>query len=164
MPFAYVGMGSNVNREENIRSGIRELRSLGKRMLISSVYESEAFGFDGDFFYNLAIGLETAVSPAELNALLRAIEDRHGRSRDVPRFSARTLDLDLLLYDDLICHDGKLDLPRQDIMTCAFVLGPLAEIAGDVIHPETGERIRDIWASFDRAGQAIWPVDFNLDL
>lgn len=161
MGKAFIGIGSNVDREQNIRSGLREIAGLGTMMSVSSVYESKAYGFEGDNFYNLAIGLETDTSPHTLNDILREIEDRHGRERNVPRFSSRSLDLDLLLYDDLVCHDGNLEVPRADIVNCAFVLGPLVEIAGDIRHPESGVRIRDIWASFNREDQEIWVVGFD---
>lgn len=164
MARAYIGIGSNVERESNIRAGISRLKELGSGLTISSVYESCAYGFDGDNFYNLVIGMETDVSPTTLAGLLREIEDEHGRTRNEPRYSSRTLDLDLLLYDDLIFHDDTLHLPREDILTCAFVLGPLAEIAGDIRHPESDIRISEIWKSFDRPEQKIWAVEFNPDV
>lgn len=161
MPSAYVGIGSNIDRDTNIRSGLSALKQLGCAMVTSTVYESKAFGFDGDNFYNLAVALETDIDAPVLNAMLRDIEQNHGRERNVPRFSSRTLDLDLLMYGDMIRHDAVLDVPRGDIMTCAFVLRPLAEIAGQLQHPESGIRISEIWARFDRPEQQTWPVEFN---
>ncbi len=164
MPSAYIGIGSNIARDTNIRAGLKALRQLGSVMVISTVYESKAFGFDGDNFYNLAVALETDIDAPTLNAMLHAIEQKHGRERKVPRFSSRTLDLDLLLYGDMVRHDAVLDVPRGDITTCAFVLRPLAEIAGQLHHPESGIRISDIWAAFDRPEQQTWPVAFNTGL
>jgi 2-amino-4-hydroxy-6-hydroxymethyldihydropteridine diphosphokinase len=164
MVMAYIGIGSNVERDKNIRSGIAQLKQQGTELMISSVYESRAYGFDGDNFYNLVIGLETETSSLVLTGILREIEDRHGRTRNEPRFSSRTLDLDLLLYGDMICHDERLNLPRPDILTCAFVLGPLAEIAGHIRHPESGIMISEIWTAFNRPEQKIWPVSFNMDI
>jgi 2-amino-4-hydroxy-6-hydroxymethyldihydropteridine diphosphokinase len=163
MSSAYIGIGSNVDRNENIHSGISQLKKLGTELIISSVYESKAYGFTGDNFYNLVIGLKTDITPFALVSELREIEQQHGRTRNEPRFSSRTLDLDLLLYDNMICHDDRLNLPRGDILTCAFVLGPLAEIAGHIRHPETGVMISDIWTTFKRPEQEIWAVNFNLD-
>lgn len=131
--------------------------------MISSVYESKAYGFAGDNFYNLVVGLQTELTPYTLIGDLREIESQHGRTRNEPRFSSRTLDLDLLLYDDMICHDDSLNLPRSDILTCAFVLGPLAEIAGHIKHPETGVMIGDIWTAFNRPDQEIWTVKLELE-
>ena len=93
---------------------------------------------------------------------LAEIEDAHGRDRSGPRFSSRTLDLDLLLYDDLVIDEYKLKLPRNDIERYAFVLGPLAEIAGSKRHPVTGRRYADMWLEFDDSQQQLtridWPV------
>lgn len=161
MVVACIGIGSNVDRDHNIRSGIQALRDLGVSMRISTVYESRAWGFDGDNFYNLAVQLETRLDADTLAERLREIETQHGRTRNVPRFSARTLDLDLLLYDDLVRHDALVDVPRKDILTCAFVLRPLAEIAGSLQHPESGITISAIWAAFDRPDQQTWPVEFK---
>lgn len=161
MVNACIGVGSNVDRDHNIRSGIMALRELGVPMRVSSVYESRAWGFEGDNFYNLAVQLETDIAADTLAERLREIENRHGRTRDVPRFSARTLDLDLLLYGDLVRHDSSVDVPRKDILTCAFVLRPLAEIAGSLQHPESGLTISAIWAAFDRPDQQTWPVEFK---
>jgi 2-amino-4-hydroxy-6-hydroxymethyldihydropteridine diphosphokinase len=161
MATAYIGIGSNVDRDENIRSGIQQLAELGSELIISTVYESKAYGFIGDNFYNLTVGLDTDLSALELNKLLREIEDNHGRLRNVSRFSSRTLDLDLLIYGDLVRHDKELDVPRQDILTYAFVLKPLAEIASDFIHPESMLKISKIWESFNKKDQELWPVTLS---
>ena len=161
MPRAFIGIGSNVNREQNILSGINELKGLGSDLAISTVFESKAYGFKGDNFYNLVIGMDTELSAYNFNLKLSGIEDQHGRERNVPRISSRTLDLDLLIYGDLINHDQELDVPRKDILTYAFVLKPLAEIAGELRHPETGMLIREIWESFEQGEQDLWPIEFN---
>lgn len=164
MVRAYIGIGSNVDRDVNIRSGLRALAALGSAMLVSSVYESRAYGFAGDDFYNLAVALDTDLDAEILCDRLRHIEQQHGRQRNVPRFSSRTLDLDLLLYGDMVRHDELVDVPRRDILSCAFVLGPLAEIAGTLQHPESGIRIGELWQAFDRTDQRIWPVIFDTNL
>ena len=164
MVRAYIGIGSNTARDKNIRSGLQALNQLGTNMTVSAIYESKSYGFEGENFYNLAVMLDTTLEAPELNNSLRMIEQQHGRERNVPRFSSRTLDLDLLLYGDLIRHDALIDVPRRDILTCAFVLGPLAEIAGKLVHPETGMAIGEIWNAFDRSDQQIWPVEFNTGL
>jgi 2-amino-4-hydroxy-6-hydroxymethyldihydropteridine diphosphokinase len=160
MAMAYIGIGSNQDRDANIRSGLQALRQLGSAIVVSTVYESKSFGFDGDNFYNLAVAIDTDIDAPTLNVKLREIEQHHGRERNVPRFSSRTLDLDLLLYGEMVRHDGVLDLPRSDILGCAFVLRPLAEIAGHLQHPESGIKLSDLWAAFDRSEQQTWPVEF----
>ena len=159
----YIGLGSNIDRDSNIRSGIKNLKLLGSNISISNVYESVAVGFDGDNFYNLVVGLDTDLTVDTFNLRLREIEDRHGRCRDVPHFSPRTLDLDLLIYDGLIRHDEEIDVPRGEILKYAFVLKPLAEIAADLEHPESGIPICKIWESFNEKGQDLWPVEFQLN-
>jgi 2-amino-4-hydroxy-6-hydroxymethyldihydropteridine diphosphokinase len=93
--------------------------------------------------------------------VLRNIEDSHGRDRSGPRFSARTVDLDLLLYDDVILHENKLDIPRNEITKNAFVLWPLAEIAPQYIHPEIKQSISGLWEAFDKNSQRLWPIEFT---
>ncbi|MFA7387932.1 MAG: 2-amino-4-hydroxy-6-hydroxymethyldihydropteridine diphosphokinase, partial [Thiohalobacteraceae bacterium] len=98
--------------------------------------------------------------PAEVAAQLRAIEDANGRVREGARFSARTLDLDLLLYDDLVLDQGRLQLPRGEITKYAFVLRPLAEIAGERRHPLSGKSFAELWAEFPQSDAAIRPARF----
>ena len=90
---------------------------------------------------------------------LRAIEDRFDRKRHECRHAPRNVDLDLLLYDDLVVNEDGLELPRGDIIRYAFVLCPLAEIAGDMRHPVNRKRFADLWHTFDKTGQKLWPVD-----
>lgn len=163
MARTYIGLGSNIDRDRNIRSGIKDLMSLGSKVTISHVYESVAVGFNGDNFYNLVVGFDTEIPVDQLNIKLREIEESHGRLRNVPHFSSRTLDLDLLIYDDLIRHDEKIDVPREEILKYAFVLKPLAEIAADVEHPEIRVPISKLWKSFDGNGQKLWRVEFQLN-
>lgn len=159
MTSVYLSIGSNVDRERHIQAALDGLAQLFGALVISSVYESEAVGFDGEPFYNLVVGIETSLPVGQLSRSLKDLEDANGRLRDVPRFSARTLDLDILTYGDAVGdHDG-VSLPRGEILKNAFVLRPLAEIAGDEVHPQTGERYADHWARYDRA-QRLWVVPF----
>lgn len=161
MTRVYIGLGSNIERDANVRGGISELKKHFGDLVISSVYESPAYGFEGDNFYNLVAGFDTELSVEKLSAVLRDIEYAFGRKSNAIRFSSRTLDLDLLLYDDLIRHDEKFDLPRADIMHYTFTLCPLAEIAGEKRHPEIGQSFADLWQSFDKSNQDLWPVEFR---
>ncbi|MFA5625949.1 MAG: 2-amino-4-hydroxy-6-hydroxymethyldihydropteridine diphosphokinase [Thiohalomonadaceae bacterium] len=161
MARVYVSIGSNIDREENIRAGVADLKHCFGKLTLSSVYESEAVGFSGDNFYNLVAGLDTTMSPQQVLAKLHAIEDAHGRERTGPRFSSRTLDIDLLLYDDLALHEGKLDIPRDEILKNAFVLWPLAEIAPALKHPQQDASYQDLWEHFDQRKQPLWPVEFE---
>jgi len=157
MAQVYVSIGSNIERERNIDSALQALAATYGELQQSSVYESAAVGFDSAPFYNLVVAFRTDASPQSVQETLHRIEDSQGRSRTTA-LAARTLDLDLLLYDDLVIQAGKLVLPRSDIDRYAFVLGPLAEIAGKRRHPVTGIRYADMWSAFDATGQELQRV------
>lgn len=161
MATIYISLGSNINREQNTRAGVHALAQAFGELTLSSVYESEAVGFKGDAFYNMVIACEVDTPVHETNQILRAIEDAHGRDRSGPKFSSRTLDLDLLLYDDLVLDENGLKLPRGEILKNAFVLWPLAEIAPHLKHPETGTTFAELWAAFDKTRENLKPIDFS---
>ena len=161
MATIYISLGSNINREENTRAGVIALKQAFGALTLSSVYESDAVGFAGDAFYNMVIACDVETAVHETNQILRAIEDANGRDRSGPKFSSRTLDLDLLLYDGLILDEGGLKLPRAEILKNAFVLWPLAEIAPDLKHPETGSCYAELWAAFDKRKENLGPIAFS---
>ena len=160
MAIIYISLGSNIKREENTRAGICALKDAFGKLTLSSVYESEAVGFEGDAFYNMVVACEVGTSVFDANQILRDIEDANGRDRSGPRFSSRTLDLDLLLYDDLILDEKGLVLPRGEILKNAFVLWPLAEVAPDLKHPEAGVSYAELWAGFDKTKENLKPIEF----
>lgn len=149
MTRAWISVGSNIDREQHIRAALDELAALFGELAVSPVYETEAVGFEGDAFYNLVVGIDTERRPTELHALMREIEARHGRERSGPRFSSRTLDLDLLTFGDEVTDEGGKALPRDEILRYAFVLAPLADVAADERHPETGRTYRELWRDYD---------------
>ena len=162
MAKIYISIGSNIDAEKNIRLSIHSLQDHYGKLILSSVYESEAVGFDGDNFLNLVVAVKTEEDVHTVVASLRKIEDENGRDRSGPRFSPRTVDLDLLLYDDLILHEEGLDIPRDEITKNAFVLLPLEEIAPQLIHPISGNTMCDHWMSFDKESQKLWAIDFKV--
>jgi 2-amino-4-hydroxy-6-hydroxymethyldihydropteridine diphosphokinase len=159
MAQVYVSVGSNVDRRRNIAAALQALTEIYGELQQSSVYESAAVGFDSAPFYNLVVGFSTQQSPQAVQQQLHAIENHCGRQRTAA-LSARTLDLDLLLYDDLVLAEDKLVLPRDDINRYAFVLCPLAEIAGVERHPVTGVSYEEMWAAFDDETQRLTRVDW----
>ena len=161
MAKIYISLGSNIDRARNTRAGVEALRERFGPLQLSSVYESEAVGFEGDAFYNMVIGCDVSLDVQTTNRVLAEIEDTHGRDRSGPRFSSRTLDLDLLLYDDLVLDDEGLKLPREEILKNAFVLWPLAEIAPDRIHPLVRRSYVELWADFDKSKETRAPVEFQ---
>ncbi len=155
----YISVGSNVNRRKNIALALEKLANEFGVLEQSSVYESDAVGFDSAAFYNLVIGFCSAEPPRGIQEKLHAIEDSCGRVRS-RELSARTMDLDLLLYADLVVDEAGLILPRSDITRYAFVLCPLAEIAGEEKHPVSGKSYAELWAAFDDPAQILTRVDW----
>lgn len=163
MPFAatvYLSIGSNIERERHILAALNALAERYGKLQVSSVYESEAVGFDGENFYNLVVAIDTEESIATLSRFLKALEAENGRQRNTPKFSARTLDIDILTYDDRVGLIDGVELPRGEILTNAFVLQPLAEIAPAEQHPANGQTYAALWSAYDR-GQKLWPVPFS---
>ncbi len=163
MPRVYLGLGSNIDRERHIRAALRELEERFGVLLISPVYESVAVGFEGDNFYNLVVGIDTDLSVGELSLLLRAIEDANGRIRGGPKFSARTLDIDILTYGNACGEIDGVQLPRDEVLKNAFVLRPLADIAGQDRHPATARPFAEHWDAYDQQRQKLWCIEFPLD-
>lgn len=145
MSIAWLGLGSNMFAETHIRSGISELERDFDNVSLSPVYSSTAVGFDGADFINLVARVETKMHPLELRQYLRELEDRFGRKRDVAKFSDRSLDIDILLYDDLVLLSPVLELPRAEILKFSHVLKPLADLEPDLIHPTELRSMAEIW-------------------
>jgi len=150
MPKGYISIGSNIDKDKNILASLHALEHHFGELTISSIYESDSVGFTGDTFYNLVVGFNSELGVKEVAKQLRQIELDNGRTRDSQKFSARTLDLDLILYDDLILNDGRLQIPRDEIERYAFVLEPLAEIAPAIKHPINHLSYAELWEKFDK--------------
>ncbi len=159
----YISLGSNIDREANTRAGVAALRQAFGELELSSVFESEAVGFEGDAFFNMVIAADTAQPVEQVAAILHRIEAEQGRSREGPKFSSRTLDLDLLLYGDQVVDQPGLQIPRDEILKRAFVLWQLAEIAHDDIHPQVGRSYGELWQDFDKTRERLMPIRFEFD-
>lgn len=157
----YISIGSNVEPERHIRSALGKLDNEFGPLRRSTVYRNPAVGFEGNDFLNLVAGFESALPLEALIHRLNWIEAAHGRQREGPKFAPRTLDLDLLLCGDTVLEHGGLKLPRGDITRYAFVLGPLAELDPDRVHPVLGKSIGELWAQFPDGGKHLQSVDLN---
>ena len=147
MAKAYLSLGSNLDAEANLRSAITALRERFGDVVLSPVYRTKSVGFDGADFLNAAAIIDTELDPLALNDWLHALEDAHGRDRSGPRYSDRTLDIDVVLFDERMFEGpGNLRIPRPELKH-AFVLRPLADIAADTIVPGTGRTLEQLWAA-----------------
>lgn len=158
MAQIYISLGSNVEREHYVKQGLLSLAKAFnlpfEALTLSSLFESEAVGFTGAAFYNMVIGITCPHSIEQVAAMLRAIESSHGRDHNAKRFSPRGLDLDLLLYDDLII-DLPAQLPRDEIIKNAFVLWPLSQVAPELTHPISKQSYRDLWQAYNKNSQQL---------
>ena len=159
MSRAYLSLGSNLEPERHLPAAIGELRARFGAIAVSPAYRSEAVGFEGPAFLNLAVGIDTDLDPVALDAWLHALEDRHGRRRDGPRYSSRTLDVDIVLFDDAIVRGpGHLEIPRAELAE-AFVLVPLADIAPGARDPVSGRSVAELLAGLaDRPAMTEVPL------
>lgn len=158
---AWLSLGSNIEPRQHLAQAISELREEFGHIVVSPAYVMPAVGFEGADFINLAAAINTRWDPVALNQWLHALEDRHGRRRDVPRWSSRTLDVDIVLFDDLVMQGaGNLELPRGELDQ-AFVLKPLADIGADLRHPVTGQRMGDLWQAHTEFAREFAEVDLG---
>ncbi|MEI6893576.1 MAG: 2-amino-4-hydroxy-6-hydroxymethyldihydropteridine diphosphokinase [Colwellia sp.] len=158
MAQIYISLGSNIEREHYVKQGLHSLAEAFKipfeQLTLSSLFESEAVGFNGAAFYNMVIGINCSHEVEEVTNLLRAIEFAHGRIHHAKKFSPRTLDLDLLLYDDLVI-ELPAQLPRDEITENAFVLWPLSQVAPTHSHPIIKKTYRELWCDYNKNSQKI---------
>ncbi len=159
MPAVYIAVGSNVEPERNLALAIQHLRREFPDVRFSPWYRNRAVGFEGADFINLVAGFTTALPINEMLSRLHAIEVACGRPRAAPRWAPRSMDLDVLLYGELVCDEPKLKLPRPDLLKRAFMLGPLAALAPDLVHPTEKVTIGELWQRFDRAAHELVEIE-----
>jgi 2-amino-4-hydroxy-6-hydroxymethyldihydropteridine diphosphokinase len=158
----YLNLGSNIDREAMLRAGLAELRERFGELAFSSVYQSAAVGFEGDFFWNLGVGLQTELTLPELATQLRELEYAHGRPMDATRFSSRTLDIDILTYAETVGEFDGVVVPRPELTENAHVLAPMAELAPASKHPLLGISYGELWAGYDKISQPLERVELDL--
>jgi 2-amino-4-hydroxy-6-hydroxymethyldihydropteridine diphosphokinase len=138
MNKVFLGIGTNLgDRKSNLREAIEKIKvHIGRVLNSSSVYETAPWGFDAENdFLNMVICVETSLSPPELLKKIIVIESMLGRDRDQDRYSSRVIDIDILLYDDLVMNEKGLKIPHRLMHERKFVLVPFCELAPDLIHP-----------------------------
>ena len=147
MPRVYLSLGSNLEPERHLGSALRAITRRYGTLALSRTYQTPAVGFAGPPFWNLAAAFDSDEALESIDAWLHALEDAHGRRRDVPRFSSRTLDVDVLLYGDRVQRGpGNLEVPRGELSKHAFVLAPMLDLAPSLRHPVLGETLATLHA------------------
>jgi 2-amino-4-hydroxy-6-hydroxymethyldihydropteridine diphosphokinase len=149
MAAVYVAAGSNIEPLSNLDRAQSELARIFGRLTVSPWYRNAAVGFEGHDFINFVLGFATALTVHDTQAQLREVETLCGRPRNAPKWAARAMDLDILLFGDAVLDEPQLKLPRPDLLVRPYMLGPLADIAPELRHPTDGRSIAQLWAQFD---------------
>ena len=158
MAAVYVAAGSNIEPEAHLARAERELTARFGRLTVSPWYRNRAVGFEGEDFINFVFGFDTTQGVHAVQAQLREVETLCGRPRNAPKWAARAMDLDILLYGGLQVDEPQLKLPRPDLLLRPYMLGPLADIAPQLVHPTEGLSIARLWAAFDPAAHQMIAV------
>lgn len=156
----FISLGSNIDREKHTASGLRAMQKAFGELQVSPIYESESVGFNGSSFYNLVAVADTVLSLEDVCQTLKSIERDNGRVTSEKKFAPRTLDLDLLLFNDLVIQE-PLALPRAEILYNAFVLLPLKDLVPNDIHPVAGKTYGELWEAFSNDSQKLWQIEFH---
>ncbi|WP_455917607.1 2-amino-4-hydroxy-6-hydroxymethyldihydropteridine diphosphokinase [Pseudomonas cerasi] len=154
----YLGLGSNIERERHLRAGLDTLASFLADMRCSPVFESQPVGIKSGPFFNLVVSAYTDLPLMELDRRLKFIEADNGRY--APDRKGLPLDIDVLLYGELVGNFDGLILPRAEILKNAFVLWPLSLMAPDRVHPEVGKTLAELWRDA-QIDQVLAPVAFE---
>jgi 2-amino-4-hydroxy-6-hydroxymethyldihydropteridine diphosphokinase len=155
----YIAAGSNIDPVNHLRMALDELRQLYPSLVVSPAYRNKSVGFAGEDFINLVVGFVTDEPVARVREQLQRVETRCGRSANSPKWAPRSMDLDILLYGQLINDEPGLVIPRPDLLRRPYMLKPMADIAPDVPHPLVKKTMRELWESFDSAGHEMVGVE-----
>lgn len=157
--IAYISVGSNLgNKLDNCRNGIEALtRSADIRFIDQSpIYRTEPVDYqDQDWFVNYVVKIETDLDPLSLLDFIKSIEHAAGRVRDTIRFGPRVIDLDIILYDDVVLEDSRLTIPHPRMHKRRFVLKPICDIDPDINHPVLQRTMLSLLENLDEKGQRI---------
>ncbi|HEX2791776.1 MAG TPA: 2-amino-4-hydroxy-6-hydroxymethyldihydropteridine diphosphokinase [Steroidobacteraceae bacterium] len=159
----FVAIGSNVDAPERMRQAARAIRQRFADARFSRCFRNPAFGFEGPDFYNAVAGFSTTLPIEALLPSLREIETRCGRGPADARWGPRKMDLDLLLYGDLVGSGNGYTLPRRDLLRRVYMLGPMADLAPDWRYPPSGPTIGQLWQRFPQSGHRLTPLPLDLN-
>mgnify|MGYP001161113239 FL=1 len=163
MVCVVISVGTNIDRENNLKAALAALRHTYGALRMSPVFSNPAVGFTGPEFYNLVVSFETTQTVTEVTTFLHGVEANQGRTRQGDRLDSRELDLDLLLYGDHVLHGEGIDVPRGEILEHPYVLMPLSWLLPDDRHPVTQERYAAMWTRM-RKTSTVLLQEINLDL
>lgn len=155
MPEVYVAVGGNVEPLKYLDRAVSLLEGAFGALSISPAYRNKAVGFEGEDFVNLVVGFKTSLSPAQVRERLQAIEAHCDRPPAAPRWAPRTMDLDVLLYGELVSDEPGLKLPRPDLVRRAYMLRPMVDLAPDLLHPTLHKTMRELWTRLDDGAHAM---------
>jgi len=158
MPRVFVAAGSNVRPRHYLRRAIAALRTAYPDLRVSTAYSNVAVGFEGANFINLVVAFDTDEPLATVLARLHEVENACDRPRDAPKWAARSMDLDVLLYGDLVGEFPGATLPRPDLLKRPYMLGPIAELAPGLVHPTAGVTLGELWSRMDAVRHVLEPV------
>jgi 2-amino-4-hydroxy-6-hydroxymethyldihydropteridine diphosphokinase len=161
MATVYLSLGSNIERYKNISAALNALAEQFGELTISPVYESVSVGFEGDNFLNLIVAIDTEMPVGVLSNTLREIENDNGRVRAASKFSARTLDIDILTYAMEVGVIDGVELPRDEITKYGFVITPLVDIAANGVLPGSDRTYQTIATELNLDEKDMWPVEFR---
>jgi 2-amino-4-hydroxy-6-hydroxymethyldihydropteridine diphosphokinase len=159
----FVALGSNIDPAQRVLQAARALKDSFNDARFSACYRNPAFGFEGADFINAVTGFSTSLPIPSLLQLMRQIEAHCGRLPAAPKWAPRAMDLDLLLYGDEVGSGAGYTLPRPDLLKRVYMLGPLAQLAPDLVYPPSGPTIAELWARFPHAADALVAIEPDLN-
>ena len=160
MTYVLLSIGSNIDREKNIRYSVERITQEYGDITLSPVYETVSVGFKGPSFFNLVLGFNSNESLLDIREHLRNIESEAGRVRGKKSFANRVLDIDVILFGDQDLSDQGFNIPRDEIEKYAYVLKPLSDLHPEMVHPVIGETYLEMWERFDQSDQMLSVSEF----
>jgi 2-amino-4-hydroxy-6-hydroxymethyldihydropteridine diphosphokinase len=161
MTNVFVAAGSNIEPERYLAMALRALAAAYGPLSLSPAYRNRAVGFTGADFINLVVGFPTSDPVSAVREQLQKIEAACDRLPDAPKWAPRTMDLDILLYGDLVSDEPGLVIPRPDLVKRPYMLKPIADIAPDVRHPTLDKTMLELWQAFDAGEHSL--IEVSLD-